>query len=676
MCGISGIYAGPGVDVSRRLLLTMAGELRHRGPDGTGLYVDGRFGMSNTRLAVIDVAGGDQPLSSEDGRFWVMQNGEIYNYVELQQELRARGHRLETSSDTEVLAHAYEEWGADCLHRLNGDFAFAIWDRREQELFLARDRFGVRPLFVAELGGDLCFASEAKALLRHPAARRELDPLGLVEAFTTWSILPDRSAFAGIRELAPAHCLRWGPDGLIEERRWWDLEFPRTGERRQGDADELEEELLELLTDATRIRLRADVPVAAYLSGGLDSSLTAALAQRLYPGTLSSFGIGFEDKRFDESVYQDRFVEELGTSLERVVVGASDIAEVMPRAVELSEKPSLRTALAPLLRLSAAVHRAGLKVVITGEGADELFGGYDIFRENKVRRFWARDPGSQLRPLLFARLNEYLGKDLKRSGPFLSGFYRRGLEDTADPLYSHRLRYVNTARCLRLFSRDVLDAAAAQGDPLQRLESRLPQGFAGLTPLGQAQYLEIVTFLNGYLLHSQGDRMLMGHSVEGRFPFLDYRVAEFAAALPDELKVRGLQEKHLLRRAAAKVLPAEIVGRTKRPYRAPIAAAFVGPAAPGYVRELLAPDTLRRTAIFEAEAVRALVRKCENAGDAGAGETDEMALVGAVSTLLLHESLIAHPTSAAPAEPTKEVTGTTVRTAPEAAALLAAGASG
>ncbi len=673
MCGISGTYARPGAVASARLLLAMAGELRHRGPDGTGLYLDRRFGMSNTRLAIIDLAGGDQPLANEDRRYWVMQNGEIYNYVELQQELDALGHRLETSSDTEVIVHAYEEWGVDCLHRLNGDFAFAVWDRREQELFLARDRFGVRPLFLAEFGGDLVFASEAKAIFRHPEARRELDPLGLVEAFTAWSILPDRSAFVGVRELAPAHYVRWGHDGLIEERRWWDLQFPRVGEKRAESEGELEAELTELLSDATRIRLRADVPVAAYLSGGLDSSATAALAQSHYPQTLHSFGLGFRDPLFDESAYQDRFVEDLGTSLTRVVVDAPDIAQALPRAVECSEKPTLRTALAPLLLLSAAVRDAGLKVVITGDGADELFGGYDIFRENKVRRFWARVPESQLRPLLFARLNEYLGRDLKRSGPFLARFYGRGLEDTGDPLYSHRIRFANTARCLSLFEQDVLDRAAAEGDVLERVEARLPDGFERLTPLGQAQYLEIMTFLDPYLLHSQGDRMLMANSVEGRFPFLDYRVAEFAAALPDEMKLRGLEEKYLLRKVAARLLPPDVARRRKRPYRAPIVSAFVGPRAPEYVRDVFDPSRLEDVGVFRPDAVDRLVRKCAAAGEGGVGETDEMAFVGVISVMLLHDQLVAAPTLAAPVEPTKVVVGGSIRASvPEPGDLVAA----
>ncbi|MGH3103679.1 MAG: asparagine synthase (glutamine-hydrolyzing) [Gaiellaceae bacterium] len=668
LCGIAGTYASRGREASRGLLLAMAGELYHRGPDGTGLYLDGRYGMTNTRLAIVDLAGGDQPLSGEDGRFWVMQNGEIYNWIELRDELETLGHRFETTCDTEVLAHAYEEWGAGCLERLNGDFAFAVWDREEEELFLARDRFGVRPLFLAEFGGDFCFASEAKALLRHPGARRELDAAGLVESFTTWSNLPERSAFAGIEELAPAHYLVVGPNGRREQRRWWDIRFDESGSSRGSDQDAIDE-VRELLSDATRIRLRADVPVAAYLSGGLDSSATAALARSHMTKTLYSFGIGFADPHFDESEYQDRIVEQLGTDLTRVVVDGPDIAELLPRAVELSEKPTLRTALAPLLRLSSAVRDAGLKVVLTGEGADELFAGYDIFRENKVRHFWARDPESRLRPLLFARLNAFLAQELGATGRFLAGFYGRGLTDTDDPLYSHRIRFANTARCLRLFRPEVLERARADDDPLARLERRLPANFASLSPLGKAQYLEITTFLEGYLLHSQGDRMLMGHSIEGRFPFLDYRVAECAARLPDRLRLRGLEEKYALRQAVASFLPEEVYARRKRPYRAPIGRVFVGPGAPEYVRELLQPARLDEAGILDADAVLRVVAKFEATGGMRVSETDEMALVGTISTMLLHEQLVARPKLALPAVPARVVVGATVEPPARAAKL-------
>jgi asparagine synthase (glutamine-hydrolysing) len=640
----------------------MAGELRHRGPDSTGLYLDGRFGMACARLAIIDVEGGDQPLSDEVGRLWVMQNGEIYNHVELRSELRALGHVFATESDTEVIAHAFEQWGPRCLERFNGDFALAIWDRDRRELFLARDRFGVRPLFLAEYDGDVCFASEAKALLRHPGAPRELDPAGIAETLTLWSALPERSAFARVRELPPAHYAVVGADGVVHQTRWWSLEFEPS---RLPEA-ELLEELDGLLLDATRIRLRADVPVAAYVSGGLDSAIVAALAAREVGHELHAFGIGFSDARFDESAFQDQVAGELGIDFHRTLVDAESIASLLPRVVELAETPLLRTAPAPLLRLSSAVHDAGLRVVLTGEGADELFAGYDLFREDKVRRFWARDPDSKLRPLLLTRLNRFLAADVTRVGSFFTGFYARDLLALDDPLYSHRLRFTNTARCLRLLDPGVLARAQVESTPVDRLVSLLPAGFHEASPLGRAQQLEILTFLQGYLLHGQGDRMLMGNSVEGRFPYLDYRVAELAARLPDSMRLRGLQEKYALRRAMTRYVPADVRARTKQPYRAPIGTALAGPSAPAYVRELLAPDHVRAVGLLDEAAVERLVRKFDASGGAGVGETDEMAFVACLTLMLLHERFVAAPRLAPALVPDRFVVGDTLQTFGEA----------
>ncbi len=655
MCGLAGVYGRAGQPVDRSLLLAMAGELRHRGPDGTGLYADGRLGMVNTRLAIVDLEGGDQPLSDERGRYWAMQNGEIYNHVELRAELERLGHRFATTSDTEVIAHAYAEWGVDCLHRFNGDFALAVWDRERGRLFLARDRFGVRPLFLADYGGDVCFASEAKALLRHPRSRRELDPVAIADTFTMWTPLPDRSAFVGVRELPPAHYVLVDADGTGPLTRWWDLEFDPD---HSSSEDELVDQVEALLVDAIRIRLRADVPVATYLSGGLDSSAMAAIAVRqLQDDTLFAFGVGFADERYDESAEQDAIARQLGTVFRRTVVDAAAIAEVFPRAVELAEKPLLRTAPAPLLRLSGAVQDAGLKVVLTGEAADELFGGYDIFREDKVRRFWARDPSSQLRPLLFRRLNRWLATDPARAGAFLTRFYARDLEAVDDPLYSHRLRFANTGRCLRLLSPDVLDAAGREGDSAARLVRSLPARFDSFSPLAKAQYLETVTFFEGYLLHSQGDRMLMGHSIEGRFPFVDFRLAELASRLPDRLRVRGLQEKYALRRAVAPYLGDEIRSRPKVPYRAPIREVFFGADRPDYVADLLRPERVAESGLFDPAAVARVTAKFEAAQDGGVSETDEMALVGAISLQLLHDLMVRAPTLAPPLAPTRVVVG-------------------
>lgn len=660
MCGIAGQYVGSGDRASRDLLLTMAGELAHRGPDGVGLYLGGPFGMVSTRLAIIDLAGGDQPLSNENGRYWVMQNGEIYNYPELMAELEALGHRFSTRSDTEVVVHAFEEWGVGFLDRLNGEFALAIFDHATKRLLIARDRFGIRPLFTAEFGNDFLFASEAKALLRHPGAERRIDPFAVVETFTIWAVQPDRSAFPGISELPAGH-YRWiGPEGPEEATRWWDIGFgPREG-MRHGSVGELQEELLALLDDATRIRLRADVPVGVYLSGGLDSSATTALARRHTRGPLEAFSVSFEDQRFDESAFQQRMAQELGVNLRTLKVSDADVAAAFPDVVRSAEKPMLRTAPAPLLLLSRSVRDAGFKVVLTGEGSDELLGGYNLFQEAMVRRFWARQPDSKLRPRLLGELYPYLSRDLQLGGGFMAEFFKTGMLDLDDPLYSHRPRFRTTARNLRFLSPDTLATRSTVGDPEARVIDRLPAGYAAMGPLGQAQYLEIITFLTGFLLHSQGDRMLAANSVEGRFPFLDVNVAEFAAGLPERLRLRDLREKYLLRKALTGVLPDEINKRPKRPYRAPILGAFFGPGAPGYVGELLAPERLAATGLFNVPHVVKLTEKARRYAEIGFSESDEMGLVGVLSTMLLDETTVANPRLARPAVPTRVAEGTRV----------------
>lgn len=642
MCGIAGIYTGSSFIPSQTVLLAMAGELLHRGPDGVGMYLDAGYGMVNTRLSVVDLAGGDQPIGNEDGTCWVVQNGEIYNHTELRAELESQGHIFRTDCDTEVIVHAYEEWGTGCLNRFNGPFAFAIWDRRERTLFLARDRFGVRPLFLSQYGSDLVFASEVKALLRHPQTRRELDPLALVDAFTLWAPLPDCTAFPEIRELPPGHWLKVDSNGKVEERAWWDLRFASQGYRTETRAEDLAEELADLLQDSTRLRLRADVPVAVYLSGGLDSSAIASLARRVSGERLKGFAVGFTDTRFDESEYQDRIAAELGIELHRITVGPRDIGQLFPEVIQLCEKPLLRTAPAPMLALSNLVRSHGIKVVLTGEGADEIFAGYDLFRESQIRRFWARQPQSLRRPKLFERIYPWLTRSTTAAPGFTRQFFGQGFEETEDPLYSHRIRWGTTSRLLRFLDPGILESLRPEEEPTSRLTARLPREYNSFSDLGKAQYLEIVTFLHGYLLHSQGDRMMMGRGVEGRFPFLDPRVAEYAASLPDAMRLRGLRDKYLLRKAVS-FLPPEISQRPKRPYRAPILSAFIGPGAPDYVAELFSPARLAETGVFAPKTVAQLWAKCQRSAETGVSEADEMAFVGVLSTQLLHEQMIRRP---------------------------------
>ncbi len=665
MCGIVGIYdANRGASDAE--LLAMLGEIRHRGPDGVGLYSDGHFGMATARLAVVDLDGGDQPIGNEDGRYWVVQNGEIYNHLELRADLESLGHVFTTECDTEVIVHGYEQWGPECLDRFNGDFAFAVWDRLDREVFLARDRFGVRPLFLARVGARVAFASEVKALLRMTGVPRALDAASIVASLVTWSLPLSDSSFSGVDQLPPAHFARLGPTGITEMRRWWDLEFAAPARSTARRADNLLAELADVLDDAVRIRLQSDVPVGIYLSGGLDSSLIAGLTVEHAPGA-SAFAVGFTDPAFDESSEQDDAATALGLSLTRITPSTGDIGAAFPAAIELAEQPSLRTAPAPLLCLSRAVRDAGTRVILTGEGADELFCGYDVFLENKVRRFWARDPASSLRPLLLTRLYPYLVRSPAASGAMLHSFFGRDLDSTEDAIYSHRVRFANGARLLNLLAPDFVAEAGRGADPLGWIASDLPTNFHSFSATGRAQYIEIKSFLEGYLLHAQGDRMLMGSSVEGRFPFLDYRVAELAAALPDDLRLRGLTTKILLRRLASRVLPPGLSRRPKQPYRAPILESLLGQGAPEEVRELLAEGPVRRAGVLAPAAIRSLVAKCTSRVSTGVGETEEMALAAAVSIMVLHDRLIDNRGKPQPLRPTRVVKGSEIATSVEAA---------
>lgn len=634
MCGICGLLNPPaGEGAADRLLDGMLRALRHRGPDDTGRYGDEGVRLGSARLSIIDLAGGHQPLANEDGTLWIAFNGEIFNYLELREELASRGHRFRTKTDTEVVLHLYEEMGPGCLSGLNGQFAFALWDRPRRQLLLARDRPGILPLYYAESGDSLLFASEVKALYADRRLRRALDPHGLDQLFTFWATTPPRTAFAGVREL-PAGCYLLARDGGITVKRWWDPVFPAAGEAPPRRPEAAAEELSALLRDSIRLRLRADVPVGAYVSGGLDSSLLAAMARRHFTNELQSFSVGFTDRELDETAWQREVAEFLGTRHDEVRCGPSDVGRLLPQVVWHAESPLVRTAPAPLFRLSERVRGRGLKVVLTGEGADELLGGYDLFKENKIRRFWARNPDSRWRASLLRRLHSRLADASPRSLGYLEAFYRRGLGDTGLEHYSHLPRWTTTAWVKGLYSPAMKEALAGY-DAVEELRGRLPAEFRGWDPLAQAQYLELKTLLAGNLLSAQGDRMLMAHSVEGRFPYLDHRLMEFCFALPPWLKLNGLREKHLLQQAAGPYLPPAIRRRRKQAYRAPDSASLFSDGPREMVEALLAPGHLADTGYFDPPAVAALARKCRAAGGSALNAREEIAVVGIVSTLLL-----------------------------------------
>lgn len=650
MCGIVGLQQlGRPEPVLAKTLQRMLNTVHHRGPDESGLYLFqdevSSVGFGHARLSIIDLAGGQQPLCNEDGTLWITFNGELFNYRELREGLLQAGHQFATESDTEVILHLYEDHGVDCLQQMNGQFAFAIWDERAHTLFIARDRVGIRPLYYTIKHNQLIFASEMKAILAAQSAAPQLDPVTLDQIFTYWSPLPPRTIFQGIQSLQPGHFLL-STRGEMRIVQYWKPDFPLVRSQAGQSLNEKAAQLRQLLSEATRLRLRADVPVGAYLSGGLDSSTIAALLYHDIGQRLETFSIAFTDIAFDESSFQQQMAAHLGTEHHVITCTHADVGQAFPDVIWHTETPILRTSPVPLFLLSDFVKKAGIKVVLTGEGADEFLGGYNIFKEALIRRFWAREPASEIRPLLLKKLYSYV-QNLDNTA-YLTKFFGYRLTDTAEPGYSHLLRWRNGARHRRLFHPHVL-AQLSEEQSLPNLP--LPANFTKWTPLAQAQYLEITIFLAEYLLSSQGDRMAMAHSIEGRFPFLDHHVIEFCNQLPPDFKLRGLSEKHILKRAVRDLLPAEIWQRQKRPYRAPIHHSFFPEGRPlDWVAEMLSPQKIEAAGCFNPLAVQALLKKQNRLGSLG--EVDEMALAGILSTQLVHHHFIDSFRTAVTAEPT------------------------
>lgn len=634
MCGVAGIIDFRGRSDRIPAVTEMLRSFSYRGPDESGIYHSPNATIGNVRLSIIDLASGQQPLSDISGRYWIVFNGEIFNYIELREDLENKGIKLKSRSDTEVLVNLFAMYGEKCLTLLNGQFAVAIWDKKEEKLFIARDRVGIRPLFYTVANGILYFASEIKALFVNKDVKRELNPENLAQIYTFWTAITPRTAFRDISELSPGHYLVYSRKGL-DVHKFWELNF-NNSDPAVSLSDALEK-FNELFTNAVRIRLRADVEVAAYLSGGIDSSTTVAYIKDIEPGVLNTFSIGFEDKDFDESKYQEEAVRYLNTNHRAISCTSKDIANEFPRVVWHSEIPLTRTAPTPMLILSKLVRDNNIKVVITGEGSDEILAGYDIFRETIIRRFWASQPSSSLRPTLLKRIYPDIPHLRNASPNVLKMFFGYRLEDTDNPLYSHLLRWNNSNHIKKHFSENLRNTVNGY-DPLADLSEKLPESFMEWSPLARAQWLETTVFMSGYLLSSQGDRMAMANSVEGRYPFLDYRVIEFCSSLPDRFKLNGLNEKYLLKKLMSGRIPESIVKRPKQPYRAPISSVFIGMGRPDYVDEMLSEKMTGLAGIFSYESVAALLSKIKKTGTAS--ETDNMVLASVISTHLVYSQFI------------------------------------
>jgi asparagine synthase (glutamine-hydrolysing) len=581
VCGIAGMASRTGaVDPER--LRAMSATLVHRGPDSDGELLDGPVALAARRLSIIDLEGGDQPIANEDGTVHVVQNGEIYNFRELRAELEQAGHRFSTRSDTEVLVHLYEEHGEGFPERLRGMFAVAIWDSRRRRLVVARDRFGIKPLYYRAEPGELMFASELRAL-----PRGEVDPDAL-EAFLAFNSVPAPfSIFAGTHKLPAGHLLVW-QDGETRVERY---ARPLPAEVRDEDSAELAEELRARLRDSVRAHLIADVPVGVLLSGGVDSSLLAALAAQESGEAVHTFSIGFEERSFDELGDARSVASMYGTRHEELTL-RPDAALLLPRLAETFDEPFADSSALPTYLVSELAARH-VKVALSGEGGDELFGGYYTYAADllalRVGRF---APG--VRPLV-----ERLPSSSRRASfDYKAKRFVRGA--ALPPLERHHA-------WKEIFSPDVraeLTRRRSGYDPVDLLRARFEET-DGAELLTRLQDVDLGTYLVDDLL-VKTDRASMAHSLEARVPYLDPIVAGLAQSLPTRLKVRGLRKKVLLRKAAAPLLPRRIVYGRKRGFSIPAAAWLRGELEP-FARDVLAPDTLRRQGFFRPEPVERLI---------------------------------------------------------------------
>lgn len=635
MCGIAGIVnLKQHKPISSDALRKMVSIQKHRGPDETGAYIDDNIGLAHARLSIIDLKDGTQPIHNEDKSLWIIYNGEVFNYPELRQELVRRGHKFYTSSDTEVILHLYEDKGINCLKELNGQFAFAIWDSNNRTLFLARDRVGILPLYYTIQNQRLYFASEIKAIFTNKEIHRALDSESLDQVFTFWTTLPGKTVFNNIKELPPAHYMLISSNEIKTEK-YWDLNFANNKETVNRLSADLVNEISELMMDAVRIRLRADVPVGTYLSGGIDSSALTETVKKNFNNELRSFGIRFENKDYDEGKFQNEMVDYLNINHSEIVTRNEDIGANLEEVLWHSEKPLLRTGPIPLYLLSKLVNQSGYKVVLTGEGADEVFGGYDIFKEAKIRDFWAKDPDSKLRPMLLARLYPYIFKDNRLNQTIVS-FFKDGIDNPEDPFFSHNIRWKNTSKIKNFFSEQIKNSNSNYNSYSELLKL-LPVNFFDWDVVTKAQFLEAMIFLSNYLLSSQGDRVAMANSVELRVPYLDHRVIELLAKVNSEIKINGLNEKYLLKQVFKNRLPSNILKRWKNPYRAPINKALLNNNL-NLAKDYCSEDSLKRTGIFDHAKVLRLINKLGKLDKAG--EFDEMALIGIISTQIIHKNFI------------------------------------
>ena len=599
MCGICGV-AGGDPSESKDLVGRMCDSMVHRGPDDEGgIQLDG-VTLGSRRLSIIDLQGGHQPIHNEDSTVWVIQNGEIYNHLELRQLLEAAGHEFTTESDTEVLAHGYEEWGESFVERLNGMFAFAILDRRRKRVLLARDRMGIKPLHYAVDGKRLVFASELKSLLCDPALRRDIDPVALDEYLALEFVPSPRSIVRGISKLPPAHTLEWWlGSGIHRLHRYWSPMLEEENGSRGRSLDEECEQLRAVLRESVRKELISDVPLGVFLSGGIDSSAVTAMMSQL--GTdVKSFSVGFAERSFDESRYARQVARHLGTDHHEITLEPSMLLDLIPKLPTLLDEPLGDASIIPTYLLSAFTRRH-VKVALGGDGGDELFAGYPTVQAHRLAGYYNRAPR-----LLRKGLIEPVVGRLPVSRANLSFDFRakRFVSGAAHPVHERHRRWMGSFTAeerTALLSSEVRDRLAAGGHvKLAELD-----GAELRDPINQVLLMDMRLYLENDILVKL-DRASMMASLEGRVPLLNNDFVEYATRLPLAMKLRGLRSKFLFKRALRGLLPDSILNRPKKGFGIPVADWFRGPLKEQML-SVLSPERIARKGFFDGAAVAALV---------------------------------------------------------------------
>jgi len=599
MCGIVGLVRNDGKPIDEGLLARMNEAIRHRGPDEDGFYVNGSVGLAMRRLAIIDLKSGQQPIHNRDRTAWIVFNGEIYNYLELREKLEKLGHTFYTNSDTEAIVHAYDQYGSDCPKHLRGMFAFAIWDERTQELFLARDRVGKKPLLYAEVNGQLVFGSEFSAILLHPDVSKEIRPEA-IDCYLSFMCVPaPLTAYRAIKKLEPGHSLRWRK-GEVKTERYWQPDFSKKLDISEEEAGE---RAIEILRDAVKVRLMSEVPLGAFLSGGIDSSAVVALMSQESSEKVKTFSIGFEEQDFSELQHAKRIAEHVGADHHEFIV-RPDAVEILPMLVEHYGEPYADSSAVPTYYVARETRRH-VTVALNGDGGDESFAGYEryiamgltekyrkvpaFFRESLIKEAVNRIPTSPIRKSTVnsaKRLLEVVSKPRVNRYMHWMSVFNEGLKE---PLYSDAFREQTD----RAFAASFLDTWFKKAN--------------GNGPVDTLLLTDLMTYLPNDLL-VKVDIATMAVSLEARSPFLDHHVIEFAASLPERLKLRRLTTKYLLKKVLRRLLPAENLDRRKMGFGVPIGHWFRGKMQP-FLREVVLSDKALRRGLFKPEVVKQLVEQ-------------------------------------------------------------------